>query len=115
MQQVVVVYMEIDHIVPESQGGETSLENLCLACTGCNNYKLDFQTAIDPITSQETALYNPRQQIWHEHFRWDAGGLNLSGLSPEGRATIERLKMNRPEVQKSRKLWVEAGWHPPKT
>lgn len=33
-QQVIVVSMEIDHIVPESAGGETTLANLCLACVG---------------------------------------------------------------------------------
>ena len=114
MQQIVVVYMEIDHIVPESQGGETNSENLCLACTGCNNFKLDFQTGIDPLTGQEAPLFNPRNQNWDEHFRWSDDGLKLIGLSSHGRATIERLKMNRKELQNSRQLWVEAGWHPPK-
>lgn len=114
MQQVVIVFMEIDHIIPESQGGKTSSENLCLACVGCNGFKLNFQTGIDPETSQEISLYNPRIQKWYEHFSWSADGLNLTGLSPVGRATIERLRLNRAEIRISRQLWVEAGWHPPK-
>jgi 5-methylcytosine-specific restriction endonuclease McrA len=28
----------IEHIKPQSKGGETSLDNLALACQGCNNH-----------------------------------------------------------------------------
>ncbi len=35
------------------------------------------------------------------------------GLTATGRATIQRLKMNRPAVVGARKEWLEAGWHPP--
>ena len=58
-QQIIVVSMEIDHIVPESAGGETVPDNLCLACVGCNGFKLDYLTGIDPETDQETSLFNP--------------------------------------------------------
>ena len=97
-QQVIVVSMEIDHIVPESAGGETTLDNLCLACVGCNGFKLDFQSGIDPETEQEVRLFNPRVQDWHDHFRWSNNGLEVIGLSATGRATIARLRMNRDAV-----------------
>jgi hypothetical protein len=113
-QQVIVVSMEIDHIVPESVGGETILDNLCLACMGCNGFKLDFQIGIDPQTEQVMPLFNPRTQIWHDHFQWSEEGVHIVGLTPTGRATIVRLQMNREPVLRSRRLWVEAGWHPPK-
>jgi 5-methylcytosine-specific restriction endonuclease McrA len=29
----------VEHIIPKSQGGETKLDNLALACQGCNNHK----------------------------------------------------------------------------
>ena len=29
----------VEHIVPRSRGGKTELENLALACQGCNNHK----------------------------------------------------------------------------
>lgn len=112
-QQVIVVSMEIDHIVPESVGGETTLDNLCLACVGCNGFKLDFQSGIDPETEQEVRLFNPRNQEWHNHFQWSDDGLEVIGLSATGRATIARLRMNRDAVVNSRRRWVEAGWHPP--
>lgn len=112
-QQVIVVSMEIDHIVPEAAGGETKLDNLCLACVGCNGFKLAFQTGIDPETNEETSLFNPRVQDWNDHFRWSEDGLRVVGLTAIGRATIMRLRMNRQGVAASRRRWVEAGWHPP--
>jgi len=30
-----------------------------------------------------------------------------------GRVSITALRMNRPELVISRKLWAKAGWHPP--
>jgi 5-methylcytosine-specific restriction endonuclease McrA len=68
-QQVIVVSMDIDHIVPESVGGKSTLKNLCLACIACNGFKLDFQFGIDPETEQDTLLFNPRTQDWHHHFQ----------------------------------------------
>lgn len=112
-QQVIVVSMEIDHIVPESAGGETTLDNLCLACVGCNGFKLDFQSGIDPETEQEARLFNPRVQDWRDHFRWSEDSLQIIGLTATGRATIARLRMNRDAVVNSRRRWVEAGGHPP--
>lgn len=113
-QQVIVVSMEIDHIVPESAGGETTLDNLCLACVGCNGFKLDFQIGIDPETEQEAQLFNPRVQDWHDYFQWSDDGLQVIGLTATGRATIVRLRMNREVVVNSRRRWTQAGWHPPK-
>ncbi|MBF0201949.1 MAG: HNH endonuclease [Desulfamplus sp.] len=31
--------MHVDHIIPESAGGNTTPENLCLACFSCNVHK----------------------------------------------------------------------------
>lgn len=112
-QQIIVVAMEIDHIIPQSAGGPTTLDNLCLACVICNGAKLDFQTGIDPQTMQEIALFNPRAQIWEAHFEWDNGGLELRGTTSTGRATIARLRINREALVNARRRWVEAGWHPP--
>lgn len=112
-QAAIVVSMQIDHIKPESLAGKTVLDNLCLTCSGCNAYKLDFQTALDPETKQEVALFNPRLQAWSEHFEWNDDGTLLMGKTAIGRATIERLKINRLAVTQARTRWVKAGWHPP--
>jgi len=114
-QQVIVISMEIDHIVPQSAGGETNLENLCYACISCNGSKLDSQTGVDPDTGSDVQLFNPRLQKWQEHFRWSTDGLHVIGITSVGRATIDRLRMNRDKIIRSRQRWVEAGWHPPDT
>ncbi len=113
-QQIIVVSIEIDHIIPKSAGGKTVLDNLCLACVGCNGSKLNFQVGIDPETEMETPLFNPRVQNWNDHFRWSEDSSQVVGLTAIGRATIVRLRMNRDRVVHSRQRWVEAGWHPPK-
>lgn len=55
-QQVIVVSMDIDHIKPEAASGETTLDNLCLACAGCNGYKLYFQNGIDPANQSRDSV-----------------------------------------------------------
>lgn len=113
-QQAIVVSMEVDHILPEALGGETTLDNLCYACVGCNAFKLDFQTSLDPETGQNVTLYNPRTEGWSDHFQWNDEGTLLIGLTATGRATIARLRINRAAVVEARRLWVAAGWHPPR-
>jgi hypothetical protein len=81
----------VEHIVPRILGGTDDLDNLAFACRGCNNIKFVKTSAIDPETQLNTPLFHPRQHIWHEHFCWDDSLLNLTGLTPIGRATIEAL------------------------
>jgi hypothetical protein len=111
--QAIVVEMEVDHIVPESAGGATDPDNLCLTCVACNGFKLAHQTGSDPETGEDTPLFHPRSQRWDEHFGWSEGGTRILGLTPTGRATVARLRMNRERVVEARRLWIEAGWHPP--
>lgn len=42
--------LEADHIVPESKGGETTLENLQCLCSACNKIKGSVQ--LDPMAIQ---------------------------------------------------------------
>ena len=105
--------MHIDHIVPVSVGGNTTPENLCLACFSCNVYKSAKQTWKDPKSQKIVPLFHPLHQNWNEHFGWDESKTKIIGLSSCGRATIEALKMNNPTVVNARKRWVSAGWHPP--
>lgn len=105
--------LEIEHIVPEAAGGPTIRENLWLACHRCNEYKGARTRVVDPLTGAEVAFFNPRTQIWADHFKWSAEGTHLVGLTPFGRATVEGLKMNNAYAVEARRYWVEAGWHPP--
>ncbi|MBK9054893.1 MAG: HNH endonuclease [Chloroflexi bacterium] len=106
---------EVDHIFPRINGGQTILENLALACSACNGYKHDKVEAIDPVSNQSVALYNPREQRWPDHFAWSEDALSIVGLTACGRATIYVLRMNRPLAMAARSIWVMVKRHPPKT
>lgn len=105
--------LEIDHVIPVSSGGETRIDNLCLAYSSCNGFKSAFVTGPDPETGKETRLFHPRTDNWRDHIAWSVDGTRMLGLTAVGRATIARLRLNRPDVLDTRKIWAEAGWHPP--
>ena len=86
----------IDHVVPQSAGGPTTLDNLALACVTCSLRKGARQTVVDVETGTEVPIFNPRRETWNTHFRW--AGVRVVGLTATGRATIEALQMNRPHV-----------------
>ncbi len=88
-QEVVVgTAMEIEHIIPEALGGRTEEENLWLACSLCNQHKGSRVAGRDPVTDESVPLFNPRRQIWTEHFAWTADGARILGLTKAGRATV---------------------------
>jgi hypothetical protein len=105
--------MTYDHIQPRSKGGDTSFENICLACRSCNEFKGNLTQAIDPLTAELVPLFHPRQQQWSEHFVWSADGTRIEGLTLIGRATVVALRMNHPVIIGARRRWVSSGWHPP--
>lgn len=105
-EELTVTTFEIDHIVPVSAGGETALDNLCLACPACNRYKGVQQSASDAETGQSVPLYHPRRQEWSTHFAWSKDTAQIMGLTPTGRATVEALRMNRPQMVRLRRLWA---------
>ncbi len=109
----IVMSLEIDHVIPVSSGGETRIDNLCLAYSSCNGFKSAFVTGPDPETGKETRLFHPRTDNWRDHIAWSVDGTRMLGLTAVGRATIARLRLNRPDVLDTRKIWAEAGWHPP--
>jgi len=111
-EELTVTTFEVDHIVPLSAGGATTLDNLCLACPTCNRHKAARQSAPDPETDQSVPLYHPRQQEWSVHFAWSKDATQIVGLTPTGRATVETLQMNRPRMVRLRRLWMKTGHHP---
>lgn len=103
----------IDHIIPEVVGGETTFENLCLACHACNEFKGAQFTAIDPTTEDIVTLFHPRHHRWRDHFRWSSDSSHIIGLTATGRATVVALNMNHPDIVRARRRWSSVGWHPP--
>jgi hypothetical protein len=112
-QAFVMGRLQIDHVLPLAKGGSDSEANLCLACELCNQYKWTKTDAVDPQTGVTVPLFNPRDQIWHDHFVWSENGVEVLGKSACGRATVVALRANNPLAKAVRRNWVKAGWHPP--
>lgn len=89
-----LVAHEPDHVVAVQHGGATTLENLAYTCHQCNRYKGPNLASIDPETGERTFLYNPRTDVWHDHFRWE--GASIAALTVIGRATVALLRLNDP-------------------
>ncbi len=102
----------VEHIIPVSRGGETTLDNLALACPGCNGHKYTKTEAPDPVDGTVVPLYNPRQQRWQDHLRWNEDFTCIVGLTPRGRATVSALQVNKPGVMNIRRALFAIGLHP---
>lgn len=103
----------IEHILPITQGGATTPDNLAYACARCNLHKGQRTRHRDPVSGRVAALFNPRTQAWSRHFLWSADGTRVIGRTRTGRATVLLLQMNQPMIVQSRSIWVQCDLHPP--
>lgn len=99
-----------DHIIAKSHRGPTAAHDMCWACFHCNLQKGTNLGGIDPKTGKRAWLYHPRRMKWARHFRWD--GPYLVGRTPEGRATIEVLKINDEDYVQARAALIAEGVFP---
>lgn len=104
---------DVEHIRPESKGGKSELDNLALACHGCNLFKSDKIEFFDSATDETVRLFNPRKDYWNNHFAWTSDFTETVGLTAIGRVTIEALKLNRESLKNQRKALYKYGEHPP--
>lgn len=93
---------QIDHVIAEKHGGQTVAENLALSCAVCNKYKGSDIASIDGETDAIVPLFNPRTDVWNEHFRIENG--IFIGLTPNARATIRLLQINNAARIEERKI-----------
>jgi hypothetical protein len=101
----------VEHILPKCKGGRSDLENLVLACPGCNLHKAGRITAIDPVTGEQVGLFHPLLQSWSEHFRFN--GYRIEGLTVVGGATVEALNLNHSRRQRIREVEKTFSLYPP--
>jgi len=87
---------QIDHILAEKHAGQTVESNLALACPHCNRFKGPNIAGLDPELRQPIRLFNPRTDIWTEHFEFD--GPRIIGRTSIGRVTIHVLAMNADDL-----------------
>lgn len=100
----------VDHIRAIKHNGLTEEGNLALACIVCNQNKGSDIATIDPESRQLVRLFNPRSDIWGEHFALD--GAVIVGLTGVGRGTAEILKLNTPTRVKHRALLQSTDRYP---
>ena len=100
---------EVEHVTPRARGGETTEDDLALSCRSCNLHKSDYVGAVDELTRREVSLFNPRLDVWHEHFSVVEETGEIKGLTASGRATVSRLRMNGAKQIAARQQWLRLG------
>lgn len=101
---------EPDHIIPRKHGGQDNDENLAWACFQCNRHKASEVGAFDVVTGQLIPLFNPRHQVWAEHFELHGG--EIRPITGVGRVTVLVLQLNRPGRIEVRDLLKKSGLYP---
>lgn len=101
---------EIDHIRAEKHAGRTIAANLCLCCYYCNRFKGTDLASVDPETDEVELLFDPRRDVWTDHFMLD--GALIKPLTPKGRATARLLHFNLPERILERDILIKQGRYP---
>ena len=108
----------IDHVLPQSTGGSDDADNLALACRNCNERRGNRSEGRDPKTGEIVPIFNPRQEVWADHFAWDVNLIRVVGRTPTGRTTIELLDLNDDRhdgaVLRIRQRDVSDGYHLPR-
>ena len=84
----------------------------CLRCrTSCNLHKADRTTSHANPDTAAVAFFNPRSDVWTEHFEWD--DYTLVGKTEAGRVTIQALDLNHERRIKIRQAEQLFGLFPP--
>lgn len=104
------VQFPLDHVVARQHGGESTEDNLALACPWCNQRKGPNLAGIDPDTGELTRLFHPRRDRWAEHFKWD--GAILTGVRAVGRTTVRVLNINESTAAQIRRELMASGVFP---
>lgn len=109
-QDAALFAFEMEHVIAEKHGGKTELENLALACPFCNRAKGTDLGSLDPESGMLTAFYNPRKDVWSDHFVLE--GPLIRPLTAVGRVTVAILQLNSTDRIAERELLVKLGQFP---
>jgi HNH endonuclease len=97
----------IDHIRSIKHGGKTLFQNLAYACPHCNQNK-GSDIASYSEEDELVRLFNPRKDIWDEHFEVTKIGI-INPISSIGEVTVNTLSFNQLERIIFRKSLIEIG------
>ena len=101
----------LDHVRPSSRSGGDDPDNRAFACPTCNLSKSDRVALSDPETGELVPLFNPRQDRWSDHFRFE--GYVVVRLTPTGRALVAAFDLNSTQYIFIRSIEAGAGLFPP--
>ena len=101
---------EVDHIISEKHGGQTEAENLAFACAFCNRSKGSDVGSLIGATGVFVRFFNPRTDLWAEHFVLD--GVTFVALSDVGEVTVRILSFNNSERLFERQMLQVIGRFP---
>lgn len=101
---------EVDHILSRKHGGSSVSDNLAYACVICNRSKGSDVASINPYTGDAVRLFNPRRDVWADHFRFE--GPRIEAQTDIGVATIRVLQLDRLDRVAERRLLQAIGRYP---
>ena len=101
---------EIDHIISKKHKGKTAASNLAYSCLNCNRNKGSDIASLTSLSQKLTPLFNPRTNIWREHFYLD--GAYIFPITEIGEVTIAILKLNSEDYVAERLALQEVGDYP---
>lgn len=79
----------------------------------CNSFQWAFTESMDPESGDTVPLFNPREQVWSDHFQWSSQDPPVvEGKTAIGRATVARLQMNHPDMLAARRWLARVGREP---
>jgi hypothetical protein len=110
-RNVAGISFHVDHVLAIKHGGSNDTDNLCFACYPCNSYKGSNIAAADLMTKRASFLFNPREHEWEKHFEIMPDA-RIVGRSPEGRTTVNVLRMNDEQRLQMRQMAIELGEYP---
>jgi hypothetical protein len=81
-----------------------------LSCAACNRHKGADFASVDPQTKAIIPLFNPRRDVWSEHFRLN--GALIEPLTIQGQVTVFLLHLNDPDRLEERATLIRLKRYP---
>ena len=101
---------QVDHIISEKHGGATEADNLAYACSFCNRHKGSDIGSIDWETGNFVRFFNPRSDLWTDHFNLE--DIQIVALTEIGRVTARILNFNHVDRLLERQELQELSRYP---
>ncbi len=101
---------QIEHILSLKHGGSSEPENLALSCVYCNRNKGSDIASFIPASTELVRFFDPRTDVWSEHFRLD--GIEIMPLTSIGEATVRILQMNNEDRMMERSVLAKCDRYP---